>query len=204
MNSEDTMKAADCVELTEKAIFLGATDAKAISSSQIVVSEKLSKICIEPGCPFRGLAASCPPAVGGPQEFITWISTCPETIVVRLDMLASILYSNQRVEVMALLHEIVAGVEIAAHTMGYTNSRAFAGGSCKELFCMSHARCRKLFEDGECRNPEKARPSMSGYGIDVGHLMKTAGWSKRELGRHFEDESGDKSMSWLAGLVLVG
>lgn len=168
--------------LKKTAILLGASDAALIASNRIVVQEKFSRFCVEPGCPFQGLAASCPPAVGGPEEFLTWITLCRDTIVVRLDILANILYSSQRLEVKALLQEIVEGVEISAKNMGYGNSRAFAGGSCKELFCMDFTRCRRLFEDGECRNPDKSRPSMSGYGIDVGHLMNAANWPDRVLG----------------------
>jgi len=129
---------------------------------------------------------------------------CPQAVVLRLDVPAKALFSSQRVEVMALLHEIVAGVEARAHTCGYVNSRAFAGGSCKELFCMSFAKCRRLHEDGVCRNPDKARPSMSGFGIDVGRLMKTAAWPEMQLGKLFQGAEGRKSMTWLAGLVLVG
>ena len=30
---------------------------------------------------------------------------------------------------------------------------------------------------GSCRYPEQARTSMSGYGVNVGELIKFAGWS---------------------------
>ena len=190
--------------LLKQAVLLGATEAAVVCSEKILVAEKFARFCVEPGCSHRGMSASCPPAVGGPVMFRSWIKECREAVVVRLDIPAVILYSSQRLEVMAFLHEIVAGVEATARILGYSRSRAFAGGSCKELFCSSFANCRYLHEDGVCRNPDTARPSMSGFGVDVGHLMRLANWPEKQLGKPFKGKKGKQTMQWLAGLVLVG
>jgi predicted metal-binding protein len=92
-------------------------------------------------------------------------------------------------------------VEQAAGEMGHSNSKAFAGGSCKDLFCHDFPACRVLSEGGECRFPQHARPSMSGFGINVLELMKVCGWPANIVRKA---ESGTDSMSWIAGLVLVG
>jgi predicted metal-binding protein len=101
-----------------------------------------------------------------------------------------------------LFQKVVAAIEQAAVRMGYSAPKAFAGGSCKKNFCHEHTGCRIVSEGGECRHPQYARPSMSGFGINVSELMKVCGWPAdiniREAG------SGTDSMSWVAGLIMVG
>ncbi|MBW1815469.1 MAG: hypothetical protein JRJ39_18115 [Deltaproteobacteria bacterium] len=86
--------------------------------------------------------------------------------------------------------------------MGYTDSKAFAGGSCKIIFCYNHLECRRLSKNGKCRNPQNARPSMSGFGINVSNLIKKCGWPVNINGR--EAESDAEKMSWVAGLIMLG
>jgi len=86
--------------------------------------------------------------------------------------------------------------------MGYRNSKAFAAGSCKKIFCHDHSECRRLSETEECRHPQYARPSMSGFGINVSRLMKSCGWPADINVR--EARSAPDSMSWVAGLVMLG
>ena len=123
-------------------------------------------------------------------------------MVIRIDIPETIMFSNERNEVLGLVHEVVSGVEQAAVRMGYTESKAFAGGSCKKIFCSHHAACRVLSQQGACRNPQYARPSMSGFGINVGKMLKMAGCAmETTAGR---DNSGREPMTWAAGLVMVG
>jgi predicted metal-binding protein len=86
--------------------------------------------------------------------------------------------------------------------MGYSDSRAFAGGCCKDIFCRDHEGCRVLSGDGQCRNPQYARPSMSGFGINVSKLMHVAGWPA-DINIH-EADSDTASMTWVAGLIMIG
>jgi predicted metal-binding protein len=188
-------------KLVLRAVALGATEAAHVEAADIKIDEKFARYCREPGCPHYGQGASCPPSVEGPPAFRAWIRDCPDAIVVRLDVPVKILCSDQRHEIMAFLHEVVAGVERAACQEGFVQSRAFAGGSCKELFCSAYPRCRLLNSNEGCRNPDKARPSMSGFGIDVGHLMILADWPEKKLGKI---TGKDQSLSWVAGVVLVG
>jgi predicted metal-binding protein len=111
------------------------------------------------------------------------------------------MFSEERREVMQLLHEIVAGVEMQASSMGYIDSKAFAGGSCKKIFCRDHTACRILAEHEECRNPQSARPSMSGFGINVGKLLHSAGWPAKMASE--EQASDAESMTWVAGLIVI-
>jgi hypothetical protein len=48
---------------------------------------------------------------------------------------------------------------------------------------------------------DEARPSMSGFGIDVIQLMNTSGWPVLETKQNKESSTQDSS--WVAGLILV-
>jgi len=189
-------------DLTQLACRLGASNAKIIRASDISIEDDLANLCREPQCENYGLAASCPPYVSGPSGFRELLGKFEQAIVFKIDIPSEILFSSERPEIFRLLHEIAAGIEQSAVQMGYRHSNAYAGGSCKRLFCQDHAECRVVSGGGECRNPEFARPSMSGFGINVSKLMQAAGWTMNPT---TEGTAQDKtSMGTVCGLVLVG
>jgi predicted metal-binding protein len=181
---------------------LGSSDVCLISSKDIAVEDNLANLCRDPKCLNYGLSPSCPPHVGGPSEFRKLQEYYKQALIVRLVVPSSALFSDERRGIMRLLHEIVAGIEQGAVNMGFINAKAFAGGSCKNIFCDEYAGCRVLSEDGECRNPGHARPSMSGFGINVSELMKLCGWPANF--KTTEVKAVMEPMSWVAGLILVG
>jgi len=190
------------IELTSLACRRGASRAGIIWAGDIPVKEELAEYCRPPQCENYGLSKSCPPHVSGPSGFRVLRKNCPYGIVIRIDVPTEILFSDQRTEIMQLLHETVAGVEQHASQMGYARSKAFAGGSCKKIFCRDHPDCRFLSEKKSCRHPQHTRPSMSGFGIDVSALMIAAGWSGK-MDTHNQNPD-PASMTWVAGLVLIG
>ena len=193
---------AEMKELTGLACRLGASNVKVISTSEISIEENLAKLCREPQCENYGLSASCPPHVAGPSGFRKLLENFEQAVVFKIDVPSEILLSSDRREVFRALHEIAANIEHSAVEMGFHHSRAYAGGSCKRLFCQDYAYCRVLKEGGECRNPHRARPSMSGFGINVSRLMEAAGWTMKRIA---QDTSRDKvSMGTVCGLVLIG
>jgi predicted metal-binding protein len=119
----------------------------------------------------------------------------------KIDVPSEILYSSDSMEFFQLLHEIASGIEHSAVKMGFTNAQAYAGGPCKKIFCDDHSECLALSEKGKCRHPKSARPSMSGFGINVGMLVETVGWSRREV-NHGTDSTATK-ISNIYGLVLI-
>jgi Predicted metal-binding protein len=189
-------------ELVRLAYSLGASDAQIISSDDILVENDLADLCKEPQCENYGLSLICPPHVSGLSGLRKLQKDIKHAVVVRIAVPSAALFSDERRKVMRLLHEVVAAVEQAAVRMGYSDSKAFAGGSCKDLFCHDYADCRVLSEGDECRYPQHARPSMSGFGINVSALMKVCGWPADINTR--EPRSGADAMSWVAGLVMVG
>jgi predicted metal-binding protein len=123
-------------------------------------------------------------------------------VVFKLDIPTEALMSENRRDLFKLLQEIAAQVEQSAIKMGYANAKGFAGGSCKPLFCQDLAECPVLKNGEACLYPLSARPSMSGFGINVSGLMKAAGWSMQRITRETDPEA--VSMGMLCGLVLLG
>ena len=191
----------DLAALIQLACRLGASGAAVISASEICIEDDLAKLCQEPQCENYGLSASCPPHVPGPDGFREYQKQFQQAVVFKIDVPTEILLSSQRREIFQLLHEIAAGVEQAAVEMGYSQSKGFAGGSCKNLFCRVHADCRVLAEGGACRHPHRARPSMSGFGINVSKLLQAAGWPMDRIIR--DTDPDDVPMGAVSGLVLI-
>ena len=189
-------------QLTQLACEQGADRAAIISTSDIHVEDRLADLCRHPRCEVYGLSASCPPHVGGPSELRKLLAGLDWAIFFKIDVPTDILLSEERRHVYKLLHEIAAGIEQAAIERGWPNARAFAGGSCKKIFCGDHADCRVVDAGNPCRHPHHARPSMSGYGINVSRLMSAAGWQLNRITRDTTPES--VPMGAVSGLVLVG
>lgn len=194
--------ASQCQNLIDTAIRLGASKAKIISSSDIKVEEGLASLCNgDLQCENFGLSLNCPPHVPGPVQFRKWREKSVFSIVVKIELPLEIMFSSDLIDVMKLLHEIVAGVEHESMEMGYDETKSFAGGSCKKLFCHDKEKCCVVSKTGKCRYPESARPSMSGFGINVGKLMQSAGWELKMTPQKKESDGGDSS--WIAGLILI-
>jgi predicted metal-binding protein len=191
-------------DLTQLARRLGASEVGITSASHVPVEDHLANVCRDIRCETYGLSPSCPPHVSGPSGFRELIKKTRYAMVIRIDIPSSVMFSNERREVMGLLHEIVSSVEREAVHLGYAESKAFAGGSCKKIFCREYAACRVLSEQGECRNPEYARPSMSGFGINVSKLMQKAGIPVDKPTAPAQADTHEESMSWVAGVVMVG
>ncbi|CCK78209.1 predicted metal-binding protein [Desulfobacula toluolica Tol2] len=189
-------------QLIHEAERLGASACAVISSKEIQVKDDLAALCNgEYTCPNYGLASSCPPFVKGPAEFRKWQSQSRYSITVKIELPASVMFSDERKSVMQLLHQIVAAVEQKAIKIGFGKSKAFAGGSCKELFCDDQEKCCVIAENRPCRHIEFARPSMSGFGIDVIQLMKSSGWSAQKANN--ANVSDKDAISWVAGLIIL-
>ena len=189
-------------DLIEKARLAGASDATVINTDDIVIENDLAALCREPRCQNYGLSKSCPPHVEGPEAFRTWLKSYRLAVVTKIDIPSEILLSDERDDVMQLLHEIAAAIEQAAVEMGYVEAKAFAGGSCKMLFCGKHPDCRVVDQGGRCRHPKQARPSMSGFGVDVSKLMEAAGWDLKRVTH--ERHKQEDSTATVSALVLIG
>ena len=189
--------------LIESACSLGATSARVIHAADISVEEDLALLCVEPQCENYGLAPGCPPHVSGPSGFRELLKNFKEAVVFKIDVPSECLFSTiERPQIFQLLHEIASGIERSAVKMGLRNSRAFAGGSCKQIFCEDRPDCPVISRGGDCLYPDYARPSMSGFGINVSKLMQAAGWTLDRASP--ESTPGETKMATVCGLVLIG
>lgn len=188
-------------QLIQEAQESGATEIAIIPAGAIEVVDELADRCREPRCENYGLSRSCPPHVPGPSVFRRELEGFSHAIFLRIDVPSDVLYSSEGRQVFQLLHEVVSGIERSAIDMGFAGAQAYAGGSCKKIFCHDHPACLVLGGEGECRNPSYARPSMSGFGINVARLYEAAGWTMGATTRDSVSR-GEKTAS-VCGLVLV-
>lgn len=193
---------AKTANLLERARRLGASEAVLLATEELVIKEELAARCEEPRCDNYGLSPGCPPHTSGPQGFRQLLTEYERVLFFHIEVPAHVLYSSDNRELFQFLHEVAAGIEGEACHLGWNRARAFAGDSCKRLFCEDEKECPALSPGGACRFPRLARPSMSGYGIDVGHLMRRAGW-QQAMGKLAENEPVGGTAS-VCGLVLLG
>lgn len=185
--------------LVKFAVHAGATKARCLPPESVRVEARLADFCREPKCPYYGQSMSCPPHVSGPAGIRKLLQSCRHALVFRIEIESASLHGADRPAVMRLLHEITAEIETEAKRLGFSGSIGLAGGSCKESFCPEQPNCRVLTGQGECRHPQHSRTSMSGYGVNVGELMKSAGWSNKL----FTANDDGEQLAWVAGLVLL-
>ncbi|MFP4392442.1 MAG: DUF2284 domain-containing protein [Desulfohalobiaceae bacterium] len=188
-------------DLLEKAKDLGATDAALLPVGEIEVKDSLAERCVQPKCVNYGLSKSCPPYVAGPDAMRQRLAGFSWAVFFKIEVPSEILYSGQGLEIFQLLHETTAGLELLARQQGFESAQGFAGNSCKKVFCWEYLECRALHQDGICRNPDRARPSMSGFGINASKLYQAAGWNMK--GRVHDNGEQKVNMSSVCGLVLV-
>ena len=156
--------AAVLADLLDLARRLGASDAAVVAAAAIVADEGLARFCLPPGCPHHGRSAGCPPHVKGPRAFREQLTSYRHALLFRIDASVETLRSARNRKIFSRLHRIAAGVERGAMALGCPHARAFAGGSCRSLFCADQTSCRVVDDGGACRHPASARPSLSGYG----------------------------------------
>ena len=187
--------------IISRALELGCTHAQIIHSEQIQVNPQLAALCQPESCDAYGLAPTCPPHVSGPEGFKRLQLSCPQALVLRKDVLEQELLGEQRIVIFRHLQEIVAELEKIALQNGYAQVYGFAGGSCKQLFCDNEADCAVLSGAEPCRYPDQARPSMSGFGIDLLALMETCCWPATFIDSH--NQPDNERLSWVAALILL-
>ena len=202
-DSEDA-GSTDLVPLRDQAMRAGATGVAVVSTEGIVIRDELAERCGAPRCENYSLSMGCPPNVKGPAEMRRLLAGFSRAVVFKIDVPSDVLFSSERKEVFWLLHDVASRIERAAAKMGHAGARAFAGGSCKSIFCEEHLECLALKEGADrCRNPLQARPSMSGFGVDVARLMELAGWTMSLAGEEAGAGEGGGDMANVCGLVLV-
>lgn len=188
-------------ELLQGVCLAGATKAAIVAARDIVVEDELADRCRRPRCENYGLSRSCPPHVAGPAAFRKELEAYEQALFFKIDVPVEVLYSSDSRELFQLLHEIAAGIEQSAIRLGMAHAKAYAGDSCKRVFCHDLPDCPALTDPEKCRYPQSARPSMSGFGINVAKLLRSVGWETEsaDCGK----ESDLPTTTYVCGLVLL-
>jgi|Deesub1362A_J573_1020465.scaffolds.fasta_scaffold00908_16 predicted metal-binding protein len=192
-------------QLLKIAIANGATQAKVIESSDIVVDRRVRLKCMVPPCTYFGRHLFCPPEFISIDEFEKILKSYKKGLILQIEgelnstdkapeSLTQELYKQLEEETgerdYALqLHKLVNTVEREAFKLGLYYATGFIAGACKL--------CEECVGPGNghvCRHPFEARPSMEAMGIDVYETLKRAGLSIRF--------SSPEKVRW-TGLVLL-
>lgn len=180
---EDLLK-----QLQNDAIQLGATAAKIIPISSVVIDERVRLKCLIPLCDKYNQNLMCPPNLPPVEEFRKSTKKYSKALFVQLSLEKKENVSEAEARRQGLrLHRIIHELERKAFSSGFPLAAGLIGGSCKL--------CRKCVAvPRPCRHPLIARPSMEGMGIDV---IQTA----KRIGLPF-DFSSQHRLFW-NGLVLI-
>jgi len=175
-------------QLHSEAIQLGATKAKIIPVSSIVVDERVRLKCLIPLCDKYNRHLMCPPNLPSVEEFRKSLKKYSKALFVQLSFEKAGKFSKTEIRRYGLLlHQIIHQLERKALWLGYPLSAGLIGGSCKL--------CRECSGPaGPCRRPLMSRPSIEGMGIDV---IRTA----KKIGLPFSFSS--KNHLFWNGLLLI-
>ncbi len=188
--------------LITRALELGASDARIVSTEIVSVEDHFPDLCKPPQCDGYGLSANCPPHVMSPASFRSLLGRHRHALVFKVDCPMEIMLDeDQRDDVNRLVQDIAAKVETLAVESGFAGARGLAFGSCKRIFCGRFETCRVISGDGTCRNPDRSRPSMSGLGVNFNKLNAALGWNARATA----EASGlaGEPMTTVTGMVLI-
>lgn len=152
----------DLEQFCKMARELGATDAKIISTKNVVTAEWVRWKC-QYGCGLYGQHLTCPP-----------YSPTPETTrkVLNEYQYAILVHGNRT----SPLREIGAEMERRIFLTGYYKAFAFLCGPCNLCTTCAAQKVRDGDAPAVCQHPEKARPAMEAAGIDVFATARGAGF----------------------------
>ncbi|MEW6533027.1 MAG: DUF2284 domain-containing protein [Thermodesulfobacteriota bacterium] len=184
-------------ELLAFARSLGVSDAKLLRVDRITVEDHFRDLCEDPRCSNYGTSINCPPHSMTPAKFRDHIKGYVHVLAFKFDMPMEAVQEASLREAALLLHETTAAIELQAKSLGFDRACGYSSGGCKRTFCYEHADCAALQEGGQCRHPDKARPSLSGMGVNWQTLSKTLGWTM-----HKSEDAGQESVM-MAGLVFL-
>jgi predicted metal-binding protein len=156
-------------QLINEALRLGATQAKLIPISSIVVDERVRLKCLVPLCNKYNQHLMCPPHLPSVEEFQKSLKNYSKALFVQLAFEKEGIISKAEMGRYAIsLHKIIHQLERKALSLGFPLAAGLIGGSCKL--------CRKCVGPvGLCRHPLMARPSIEGMGVDVIQTAKKIG-----------------------------
>lgn len=206
----------DLERFREKALEFGASAAAVIPASYVLVEERVRMKCLVPRCGALrdGGTPYCPPHTPELDFMRKVFSQYRWAVVFKRDIMNVEDYTAtseaQRRERQTQpgtgggfhekTHDIVGRLESYVQSEGYDLALGFTGGSCKGNLC--HGAPCAVFQNGSCRFPLQARPSMEAVGIDVFDLANKVGWDSYMI-RGIEPDPCTIPYGISAGIVFV-
>lgn len=178
----------DLERYRKRAIELGASDAKVITTDMVILDERVRAKCMYPKCQSYGTNMNCPPYTPNLDQIRKIVENYKYAILFKLDVpsedIAGPLARKSRAYMPYSLKraEIVAKLEAEAFHDAYHLALGFGGGSCKSRYCPD-VECDALKLGQACRAPLKARASMEAMGMDVYTMARRAGWDIYPIGQ---------------------
>ena len=203
--AEDQIR-ADLDKYRNRALELGATDAKIISTDDVIIDERVVAKCTYPKCPGYGTNANCPPHAMNIDQVRKVVGKFKHALFIKIEVPSEHTAGKKAIKedlsssYRRMLSEIVSKIEAEAFYDGYHLALGFAGGSCKRLFCPDND-CTALMPGKGCPHRLKARSPMEGVGMDVYTMATRAGWDIYPIGRNTSPEEVPHGLR--LGLVLI-
>ncbi|MBI4284762.1 MAG: DUF2284 domain-containing protein [Chloroflexi bacterium] len=195
----EEMLQEDLEKLRQRAIELGATDAKIITTDMVVIDERVRMKCIYPKCQWFGTNRHCPPyamdldqarKLSSSYRYALFIRQVEPTDTLAGERSPEQMKEYQRKTKMQL--DILRSIEADAFYSGYYLAIGFGAGPCKRFFCPTEE-CTALKPGQGCRYPLYARSSMEAQGMDVYKMATRVGWDIYPLGSsHSEAPHGNR------------
>lgn len=201
----------DLEELCDLALQEGASRARVIDTSSIVVDERVQLKCRYPPCVNYGRNLMCPPYTLTAKEFREILEKYKHAVIFQVDKTidkeiqeyiknkeANLLdltkdekFAETVMEKLAGnevsdVNKIISTIEREAFKRGYRLTLGLTCGPCRL--------CEKCDPKNLCKHPFEARPSMEAMGIDVSKTAENAG---------FKIQWGTKESMNLTALVLI-
>jgi len=196
----------DLEKYRQRALELGATDAKVITTDMVVIDERVRAKCIYPKCNHYGTSAQCPPYAMDLEQVRKIVNNFRYAIFTRLEVPPEQMAGTEARDKglsdpsHKKTHEIVSRIEAEAFFDGYHLALGFACGPCKKFFC-PNIECSALTPGQPCRHPLRARAAMEAVGMDVFTMATKAGWDVYPIGASISPSEVPFGATY--GLVLI-
>ena len=184
----DEMLQQDLEKYRQRAIELGASDAKVITSDMVLIDERVRAKCLIPLCGGYGTCAHCPPYAIDLDLMRKVVNNFKYAIFYMLKLSPEEVggpdYVAKRMGVASTMknYKIAAALESEAFYDGYYFAMSFVNARCKIYLCPNDE-CSALIPGQSCRHPYSARHSMEAAGMNAYLMAAKVGWDIYPVGR---------------------
>ena len=157
-------------KLAEMAKSLGAFKAGVIEAKEIVTDRIFREICLSNSCGMCGKCYMCPPDIGDIDELMSSIKDYDYALVYQtVSELEDSFDFEGMIDAKKAFYPIAQSLRAVFEDMDISRVLHLGAGGCGVC-----EKCAKRTNE-PCRYPDKAMPSLEGYGVNVSELARAAG-----------------------------